>query len=181
MTLNTNKLDGLALNQTATATPTAQEVTLYLGTRQRMRSALTDLDATEKKLLRMGKKIVHAEYTKYWEALQAQGVGSIVHGRGGNPTRFVWSYSLREVAKAAIEGKDLNATPVVNPAPRPMIKPVLSQSSRQILKTGDKKPARKKLTIVGKKKGGRPPTVVSLNLSLNEVQTLQRILAKAKK
>lgn len=170
MTTNNNALIlGTALHTVATSTPTAQEVTLFHAARQRdARMGTTDIQSTEKRLLRMGKRIVHVEYTQYWNDLEKAGVGSIIRGRNGKADRFAWNYSLKEVAIAAMESKDLKATEVSTPSPKKVVHQAPKARSRS-------------LVISGKRKVGRPPMVVSLSLSKGEVLTLQRILAKARK
>lgn len=102
-----NALKGTTLNEIATATPTAQIVTQKLADRQRLRH-VTDISRIRNDLVKDGERIVDAEYMAYWKQLQTQKIGNIIYGRKGKPNRFEWYYSLKSVAQAALESKDVN-------------------------------------------------------------------------
>lgn len=87
------------------ASHSAQVTMLSLSQRERLRH-FSDISRLKTKLLREGEKIVDEDYKKFWEELQAAGVGSIIYGRKGKPDRWVWYYSLRSIAKVVIEGSN---------------------------------------------------------------------------
>lgn len=101
-----NALNGTTLNEIATATPTAKIVTQKLADRQRLRH-VTDISRIRNDLVKDGSRIVDEEYMAYWKQLQNQKIGNIIYGRKGKPNRFEWHYSLKSVAQAALDGKDV--------------------------------------------------------------------------
>lgn len=96
-------LDGSKLKAIAHSTPTAEITVTSLALRERLRHS-SDIQRTKSQLIRDGEKIVDADYMKLWKDLQDAGIGSIIYGRKGRPDRFEWHYSLKSVAKAALEG-----------------------------------------------------------------------------
>lgn len=103
MTQQTITLNGSKLREIAHANPTAIVTMTALAMRERLRH-VSDIPRTKNHLKRQGEKIVDADYMKLWKDLEAAGVGSIIYGRRNVPDRFEWHYSLKKVAKAAIEG-----------------------------------------------------------------------------
>lgn len=89
----------LQLNQVAESSHTARNVFEDLSKRERFRRE-TNLINYERKLLNSGKKIIHGEYLQVWKMLQDLGVGSLIIGRNKTPTRFIWNYNLKDVAKS---------------------------------------------------------------------------------
>jgi hypothetical protein len=96
-------LDGKKLQQIANASHSATVAITALALRERLRH-FSDINRTKTQLIREGEKIVDSDYMKMWKDLQEAGVGSIVYGRKGKPDRFEWHYSLKKVAKSALEG-----------------------------------------------------------------------------
>lgn len=96
-------LNGAKLKQIAHASHTATVTMTSLALRERLRHS-SDIVRTKNQLIREGEKIVDSDYMSMWEALQSEGVGSIVYGRKHKPDRFEWYYSLKQVAKAGLEG-----------------------------------------------------------------------------
>lgn len=120
----TTTLNGKLLHSIATRTDTAQRTMLLLATRERVRSN-SDIQRTKNAMIRDGQKIVDADYNKFWEELQAAGVGSIVYGRkmkdgSKKADRFEWHYSLKSVGKAAIDGTDEQVESVNNVVQMPV-------------------------------------------------------------
>lgn len=93
------------IKQIAHENSTAKTVFQALDKRQRYRKE-TNLTKLEHSLLNSGEKIVSDEYFDTFKKLESLGIGSLVLGRKGKPNRFIWNYSLKDVAKAAV--KDLS-------------------------------------------------------------------------
>lgn len=94
----------------ATETNTSKTIFDALERRQRYRRQ-TNLSKFESQLLNNGEKIVNDEYLNTFKKLETAGVGSLIIGRRGKPNRFVWNYSLKDVAKAAKEEVNLSSLP----------------------------------------------------------------------
>lgn len=107
--MNTVILDGAKLKAIAHKSHTATVTATSLALRERIRHS-SDITRTRSELARMGERIVESDYMQFWKDLQAAGVGSIIYGRKGKPDRFDWHYSLKSVAKACIEGQNVEAT-----------------------------------------------------------------------
>lgn len=110
-----SELKSLANNNT-----TSKEVFSAFAHRQRFRSE-TDLSRFKILLINSGKKIVIDEYMTLFKRLEALGIGTLVMGRLGKPTRFIWNYSLKSVGKAALED---------NIAIKSLIKPMVKRSNK---------------------------------------------------
>lgn len=96
-------LDGSKLMELSTRNSTTYSITKRLNDRQRLRK-ITDISRLKNDLIKSGERIVDTEYATYWKELQAQGIGNVIFGRNGKPNRFEWHYSLKNVAKSALEG-----------------------------------------------------------------------------
>lgn len=90
------------------ASHTAEVVITALGVRGRIRH-FSDIQRMRNTLVRQGAKIVDGDYMAFWKGLASAGVGVIVNDRKGKPSRFEWYYSMKKVAQAALEGKDVTA------------------------------------------------------------------------
>jgi hypothetical protein len=101
-------LDGSKLKAISHASHTAEVTMTALAMRERLRN-FSDITRTRNQLIREGEKIVDADYMAFWKGLQDAGVGVIVYGRKGKPDRFDWHYSMKKVAKAALEGTNETA------------------------------------------------------------------------
>lgn len=129
--MNTVTLDGAKLKAIAHKSHTATVTATSLALRERLRHS-SDITRTRSELARQGERIVEADYMQFWKDLQAAGVGSIVYGRKGKPDRFDWHYSLKEVAKACIDGSDVKAFKTSHAAPakeEPKAKTVLRKAT----------------------------------------------------
>lgn len=110
----------VSLNMTAvsdlrSASPTAHNVLDDMSERERFRR-YTNLDLYRQQLIRKGVKVVTQEYFDTFKKLEEIGAGKIVYGRKGNPHRFEWHFSLKDIAKGAkgqLEGspKELYSKP----------------------------------------------------------------------
>lgn len=100
VSLNSDKVKQ-ATNSSSTATTTM----VLLAIRQRARN-FTSMGKIKNQLLQMGETVVDKDYKTFWKDLENAGAGSIILGRRGRETRFEWSYSLKDVAKIAIEGHE---------------------------------------------------------------------------
>lgn len=94
------------LNKEALATlcnsnETAKALFSDFAERRRMRW-VSNLGQYATKLVNKGVKVVEADYMAAWKSLESMGAGSIIHGRNGNPDRFKWHYSLKDVGVGAL-------------------------------------------------------------------------------
>lgn len=101
--LNSNKLCSIA-----NASHTAEVTITALALRKRLRHS-SDIQRTRNNLIRNGEKIVDADYMAFWKSLATAGVGLIVNDENEKPSRFEWFFSMKIVAQAALEGKDVSA------------------------------------------------------------------------
>jgi hypothetical protein len=123
-------LNGSLLKKIGHASHTAEVVLLDLACRERLRT-FSDIPRTRNKLIRDGNKIVEADYMAFWKGLQDAGVGVLVYERkGGPPARFEWHYSMKKVAKAAMEGTDEQVQKIVSDNVK-QIKPVKKDTPKQ--------------------------------------------------
>lgn len=81
--------------------PTAEGIFLYLSYRQRNRSS-TDLTNLKRELLKKGVKVVDGDYLNTFNTLKDAGVGTIKIGRNGNPSKFFWHFSQKEIGKIGL-------------------------------------------------------------------------------
>lgn len=110
---NVIQLDTIKLGGIAKSSGTATEVMLQLASRERnARNGFTNLLAFKAILLREGKKVDDNEYLKFWQDLEAAGIGNYIVGRRGQPDRFKWHYHVKDIAVSAIEGKPVEARPI---------------------------------------------------------------------
>lgn len=86
-----------------------------LAERKRTRK-ITDLRQLQYKLLDEGAKLTKEDVMRTFQALEDAGVGSIIIGRKGKPTRFKWNYSIKRVAKAGVN-RLIKKKAKVNPEP----------------------------------------------------------------
>lgn len=112
-------LKGKELNEIATASDTAKTVTELLASRQRLRH-VTDISRIRNDLVNDGQRIVDEDYMAFWKQLQTQKIGSVIYGRKGKPNRFEWHYSLRSVAQAALEAKDVQVDKLAQVSAEPV-------------------------------------------------------------
>lgn len=102
-------LNSQKLREVSHASHTAEVTITSIAIRERLRK-FSDIQRTRNALIRNGEKIVDADYMAFWQGLEAAGVGVIVKDRvGAAPKRFEWYFSMKKVAQAALEGKDVPA------------------------------------------------------------------------
>jgi hypothetical protein len=123
MKMETVKLNNEKIKETTNASPTAVKTALLLGFRQRARTA-TVLDKVRHELREMGEEFNEEDFQKFWKGWEAAGAGSIILGRRGKKTRFEWNYSLKDVAKVAIEGHEREIEQLVAQRSKPVKKQV---------------------------------------------------------
>lgn len=105
-------LEGAKLYKIAHASHSAEVTNISLALRTRLRG-YSDIGRIKQALIRAGEKIVDADYMAYWKGMQDIDAGSIIYGRRGRPDKFQWHYSLKKIAKAAMDGSDEKAERVV--------------------------------------------------------------------
>lgn len=87
------------------------EKTVYemLADRQRINNK-TNLDQFFVYLRGRVPNATDSDLMSVFKSLEELGYGSIVYGRGGNPTRFLWNYNLSDVARKEL-GEDVEIRP----------------------------------------------------------------------
>lgn len=158
-------LNGSALKEIAHANPTAEAITLALAVRKRFRH-VSNLRGMKNSLLKRNEKVVDEDYMRYWKQLEEAGVGSVVHGRKGNPDRFEWNFNLKTVAEAAIQGTNNEVAPFET-------KKLVAKRS-----TSKRGPGRPRLSVgkaEAKRKVGRPKKEGFTQI---EKKLLKRLLSK---
>lgn len=103
--METMKLNQEQVKNVTDANATATATMIVLGFRERARS-VTNLGRIKAQLLEMKENVVDKDYFQFWRGLEEAGAGSIILGRRGKQTRFQWNYSLKDVARGAIEGHE---------------------------------------------------------------------------
>ena len=122
-------LDGNQLKKIGHASRTAEVLSTSLALRERVRHS-SDIARMKNQLIREGETIVDSELFKFWKDLQNAGVGSVIVGRRGKPTRFDWHVSMKSVAKALMDGTNEKAERISNEKPsKSLIKPSVAPVS----------------------------------------------------
>ncbi len=94
-------MDVLSIANLADLNPVAKNIVADLGKRLRLRRK-TNIPRYQRHLAdQFGSEVDEAQLVDTFKKMESLGLGSLVNGRGGKPSRFVWKYSLRDVAKAA--------------------------------------------------------------------------------
>lgn len=79
-----------------------KEIFEALSTRERA-AARSDIDAIFRELeAKHQKELNYYKFLGVWKMLEEKKLGTLVFGRKGNPNRFVWRTSLREVGRVAL-------------------------------------------------------------------------------
>lgn len=183
-------LNSEKLRSVSHASHTAEVTITALAIRERLRH-FSDITRTRNTLIRKGEKIVDADYISFWKGLQEAGVGVIVYGRKGKPDRFEWHYSMKKVAEAALEGKDVVAERVggishaelAKPAPKPVAKPV-RKLAKQVKRAPFKAaPAtvtqlKERFIYIPLRKDFNLELTVPGNLSKEEIETISNALKR---
>lgn len=122
-------LNQALLKDIANSSSTATSTMLFLGMRKRYRSSTT-LSRVKRQLVHLGEKVVDKDYKSFWKQLEDAGAGHLVVGRKGHSTRFEWHYSLRQVAKSAIEGRATVLRPLnVKRSQEPVVETAIKQTT----------------------------------------------------
>lgn len=136
--LNANKL-----HKVSHLSHTAEVVMTALSQRERLRD-FTDISRLKNALIRAGEKIVDEDYAAYWMGLQDAGVGRIVFSKKGKQDRFFWHYSMKKVAQAALEGKDIKAERINVGSAADLPKPAPAPQKKSVKLSSVKKPSASK-------------------------------------
>lgn len=97
MELNVNELRKIAGNN-----ETSKAVFEELGTRLRSRARI-NIRKLKYEMLTKGKGVIEKDFMDTFIKLQQAGVGTIITGRLGNQTRFLWNYKLKDITSAVIK------------------------------------------------------------------------------
>jgi hypothetical protein len=117
---------------------TAQQIAKTLASRERI-SHETDVERFKTVLVREGFKVVPEDFDKFFKDMESLGLGSLIYGRGKNPTRFRWYYSLKDVGYAAM-----------NPGSHIEPKKLAEGVSERVTETKENEP------MASRKRPGRP-------------------------
>lgn len=167
-------LDNAMLRKITNTSHTSVVTMLLLALRIRDRE-FSDLATTKDQLIKMGEKIVDDDYMKFWASLQAAGIGAIVHGRRGRGDRFRWHYSLRTIARAAIEGREEAVKALA--AKKPVNKAIKVEKKKRGPKVQVTRPQRMVYDIP--LRGGRfAEVIVSGELSKSELRKVKTALGR---
>lgn len=104
-------IDVLALKELPKTNPMAFLIFKGLSERRRNRWE-TDINRNSMTLLNKGFKIDQNKFIQTWKDLETLGAGVIVWGRNGNPNRFRWHYSLKDIGSAALNPEVLEIQPI---------------------------------------------------------------------
>lgn len=174
-------LNSQKLRTISHASHTAEVTITALAVRERLRH-FSDITRTRNTLIRKGEKIVDADYVAFWKGLQDAGVGVIVYGRKGKPDRFEWYYSMKKVAEAALEGKDITAERVSGPKLptqklKTMPKKVVQMASRPKNHT-DSSVRSERFIYIPLRKDFNLEFSVPTNLSREEIEVISNALRR---
>lgn len=162
-------LNGAQLKKIANASHTAEVVMTDMALRERVRP-FSDIHRTRNRLIREGEKIIEDDYKAFWKSLQDTGAGVIVYGRKGNPDRFQWHYSMKKVAEAALDGKDLKVS---------MEKPESPKSAPKAETKVAAKPVQTKEFCVPIRADFLIDLVIPANLTKAEAEMISAVLRRA--
>jgi hypothetical protein len=98
--VNSEQIEIEKLRRFYGADPALRTLLDHLAARQRDRSETT-VDRLHELLLTEGKQLSRAEIVQGFRSLEKVGAGNFVLGRKGHPSRFRWSVSSTQLAKAA--------------------------------------------------------------------------------
>lgn len=110
-------LNNEMVKQAANSSNTATKTMVLLGIRRRART-FTSMGKIKEQLYRMGEQVDDKDYKAFWKDLEAAGAGSVILGRRGKETRFEWSYSLKDIARIAIEGHEAEVQRIETKQPK---------------------------------------------------------------
>lgn len=167
---------GAKLKAIAHKNDTATITAMSLRLRERQRHT-SDITRTRSELARQGERIVESDYMQFWKDLQVAGVGSIIYGRKGKPDRFEWHYSLKSVAKACIDGS--NIEPIKSGAVKEETKVVKLALKEVQPEPVTKAKEQSKTVYVPLRPDFDVEFTLPVNLSRDEAEMLSRFLVRA--
>ncbi len=101
------QIDGAALQAEAEKSHEFKTLAHYGAQRDRNRE-VTDVEQMRKGLIEKHQEELDADkWLEAFHTLEDLGMGSLIHGRNGTPTRFRWNYSLKAIGAAALSGEAL--------------------------------------------------------------------------
>jgi hypothetical protein len=101
-------LDVKRLKIIANNSPESKLIFEALKNRDRTRK-ITDLRQFQYKLVDEGSNITKEDIMQTFQELEQAGVGIIVIGRRGKPTRFKWNYSIKKIGKLGLNSKSITS------------------------------------------------------------------------
>lgn len=136
MEKHTVTLEGSKLKEIANSNDTSLAIFMALANRGRFRTH-TDISHMKNTMIRHGEKIILEDYMKTFKELQSLGIGTVIIGRNGAPTRFKWNYSLKSVGQAGMNGEDVQVTELKR---EPLKQPELKKKSIRSIKRVSRDP-----------------------------------------
>lgn len=118
VTKETLTLNGANLSRITHSTSTSEILMQALNQRERNRE-FVDINRFKMTLRRDGAKLIDKDVLSFWSDLEHEGMGVIVRGRNGKPTRFELHYSLKSIAKAGVQGTNEEAAILKYQGPTP--------------------------------------------------------------
>lgn len=176
--MQTVNLNGKQLSVIGKKSHSAEVTLLSLALRERARD-YSDIRRTKARLVKEGEKIIANDYMQFWKDLQDAGVGSIVYGRKNNPDRFEWHFSLKQVAKAALDGTDeklepIKTIPVAKSKPKVIRRPAKHTAPVSI----PKQVMQEKLVYVSLRRGFDLAIKLPGDVSKEEIETITKALQR---
>lgn len=174
------RLDQGKLKQITNASHTAVVTMLLLALRERARG-FSNITATKEQLIRMGEKIVDEDFQSFWKSLQDAGIGAIVYGRRGRPDRFQWHYSLKAIARVAIEGREELVKELAKKKPKRVVrKPVSAKpvSNKPRISAASKTVAEKLVFTIALKNGLTAEVTLPKGASDSEIERVCQALTR---
>lgn len=120
------------IKDVAGSNPTSRGIFSNLADRQRIRR-YTDLDRFRVNLLQKGVKLIDDDYFDTFSKLEDMGLGKIQYGIKNKPNKFIWYYSLIDVAKVGLD-KSVSEPGKI----REEHAPVVVKKERRVLRTASK-------------------------------------------
>jgi hypothetical protein len=181
-------LNSVKLHSVSHVSPTAEVVMTALSQRERLRN-FTDISRLKNSLIRDGERIVDEDYSAFWIGMQASGVGRLVFSKKGKQDRFFWHYSMKKVAQAALEGKNVKAERIdASAAQAPSAQP--TANTKKVIKLATKKPSTatqmpaahaqspERMVLIPIRKDFCLEFSVPSNLTKDEVETIGSVLKR---
>lgn len=131
----------------------------------------TNVNLLHQELVAKFGKIEESQLIETFKMLQDMEFGSLVVGRRNNPTRFIWNYSLKDLAKAAkgeLKMDEINAIPPLDS--RYKRKPSKPEPTKEVEVPVTPTFSDKKIIVI------RDNSVIELNLSPEKDKLLSELL-----